>query len=63
MPPPNPPTPWSGTQKSNLTAVETAITTALGTCGSVNDPWQQGVRHALLEMQRLLEQVKVERNA
>jgi hypothetical protein len=54
---------WSGTQKSNLTAVETAIDNALATCGSVNDPWQQGVRQALLGARRLLEQVKVERNA
>jgi hypothetical protein len=57
------PNAWSSTQKTNLTAVETAITTALGTCGSVNDPWQQGARHALTEMLRLLDQVKVERNA
>ena len=56
-----PPTAWTSTQKTNLTAVEAAITTALSTVGSVNDPWQQGVRHALLEMKRLLEQVKVER--
>ena len=55
------PNAWSGTQKTNLTAVETAINTALSTCGSPNDPWQQGTRHALLEMKRLLEQVKVER--
>jgi hypothetical protein len=54
---------WSGTQKTNLTAVETAIDAALLTCGSVNDPWQQGVRQALLGARRLLEQVKVERNA
>ena len=55
------PSPWTNTQKTNLTAVETAINTALGTCGSVNDPWQQGVRNALLQCLRLLEQVKVER--
>lgn len=55
------PTAWSGTQKTNLAAVETAINTALSTCGSPNDPWQQGVRHALLECLRVLGQVKVER--
>ena len=57
------PNAWSGTQKTNLTAVETAINTALSTCGSVNDPWQQGVRQALLSCLRLLDQVKVERNS
>jgi hypothetical protein len=61
--PPNPPTPWSGTQKTKVTAVETAIDDALAACGSVNDPWQQGIRQALLSARRLLEQVKAERNA
>jgi hypothetical protein len=57
------PQPWSGSQKTNLNSVESAITTALASFTLVNDPWHAGVRQTLLQMMRLLEQVKVERNA
>lgn len=51
----------TSTHKTNITAIETAINTALGTLTNVNDPSQREARATLVKMRRLLELIAVNR--
>jgi hypothetical protein len=49
------------TPKTNITAVETALNTAINSL-SLSDPWQAGARRVLAQMRKQLDQIKIERS-
>jgi hypothetical protein len=58
---PTPPPPLPAGTKTNVTAVETALNTAINAL-SPTDRYQAGTLQTLKQMRRLLAQVKVERS-
>lgn len=52
----------SGSHKTNITAIETAITFAIGALNNPADPWQQDARAILDRVRRDLELLRVLRS-